>query len=1211
MDRRRRGRVSRRRVVGSVERLEGRRLLATITVNTTADGDFRDAALTFREALLIANGTLAVGSLSTQEQALVSGAVNSGGATPDAIVFQIPGGGIATLAVPVPLPQATDPVVIDATQQAGFQANTLGVGTNTALRVVLPASLVLNGGSTVRGLSMPIGGLFLRGGNNRVEGCFIGVLPDGVTAPGLAPSALPQTGIVVESNGNVIGGETPALRNLISGNNQTGIQVLGGASGNVIRGNLVGTNAAGAAAVPNGTGVWVTNAAGTAIGGAAAGAGNVISGNRDYGVLLAPQGAGETVTGTTIQGNRIGTTAAGDAALGNEIGVLVTAQGTTVGGAAAGAGNVISGNRGGGLGIVNATSTVVQGNYLGTNAAGSAAIANGEAGLAVRGGSGTTIGGTADGARNVVSGNLGHGIYLANPGTGTVVQANFIGVAADAFSVLRNFGSGIRVAGTSGLLIGGTTVEAGNVINYNGDGGVVVESGTGVLVRTNSIYGNLGQGIDLNADGPSANDPGDADAGANNGLNFPVLTTVTGDASTTTVQGTYNGPASTTILLQFFASPYADPSGRGEGQVYLGEAAVATDAAGNVSFTATLPTGTALGQPVTAVAIDPAGNTSEFSRFRPRTTTTQADLSVTVGSSATSVTAGQLVTYTVTVTNNGPNPATNVSLVSGLGAGSVLWTQTPVTVSKGSFSTATGAVEASLGTLASGESATATIVTRTVAAGDTFVGGLVYSAETDPNETNNGAARVVTVGSGPDVSVAVAAPTTAQTGADVTFTYTVRNNGPGPATNVVLTSQVPQGAAFVSTQASVGTASQASGVVTATLGTLAAQQEATVTIVLRRDAAGPLTSAATATQNEVDPDPADNTATATTNVAAPVTPVDLAVRAGGTPNPATAGLPVTFEVVVDNLGGSAATAAQLVAQLGPNLVLVQATSTQGTVTINGSQVSVALGTLAAGATARLVVIATPTAVGQVNLTATASATEDGNPANDTATATVAVAAAPANTIVRDMRPLMISGRLRGYQLTFSNPIDPISASAPGATRIVAPGRDGRLGTGDDVNVPIRRVGYDVATQTLSLLVRGELPLNQFVLVAADGSGPNAILAQGNVPIDGDSDGLPGGDFIVTFARGRSLSYTDADGDRVQIRLRGPRGTMDMVRGPLGNARAIRILNANRQGTTLSGSVRRGAASDGVATIPVIVGLESVKNRLPVGQFQVGVGMMGA
>jgi uncharacterized repeat protein (TIGR01451 family) len=1192
-------------VVGWIERLEGRVVPATITVNTTADGDFRDAAVTFREALLIANGSLPVGSLSPQEQALVSGTVNTGvGSAADAIVFNIPGGGIATLAVTAPLPEASEPVVIDATTQPGFSPNTLAVGTNSVLRVVLPASLVLTGGSTVRGLSMPLGGLFLRGGSNRVESSWIGVLPDGVSAPGSVPGALPQTGIIVESSGNQIGGESPALRNLISGNNQSGIRVFGGATGTVIRGNLIGTDATGTAAVPNGTGIWVSNASGTTIGGTGEGGRNVVSGNRDFGVLLIPEGSGQSVTGTLLQGNRIGTNAAGTAALGNAIGVLVTAQGTTIGGTAPGAGNLISGNRGGGVGVVNASATQIVGNLVGTNGTGLAAVPNGEAGVAVRGGSGTTIGGTAEGARNVVSGNLGHGVFLANPGAGTLVQANFIGVAADGFSVLRNFGSGVRVAGATGLLIGGATVEAGNVINFNGDGGVVVESGTGVQIRTNSIYGNLGQGIDLNADGPSANDPGDADGGANNGLNHPVLTSVTGDAATTTVQGTYSGPANTAILFQFFASPFADPSGRGEGQVFLGAATVTTDGSGNVNFVATLPTGTAPGQPVTAVAIDPTGNTSEFSRFRPRATATQTDLAVEVSSSATSVIAGQDVTYTVTVTNAGPNPATNVSLVSGLGAGSVLRS---VTLSKGTFSAATGAVEASLGTLAPGESATATLVTQTIFAGETFVSGLVYSAETDSNEANNGAARIVTVGSGPDVRVTVAAPSTAPTGADVTFTYTVRNAGPGPASNVVLTSQVPTGASLVAVQASMGTVGHTQGVVTAELGTLAAQQEAVVTIVLRRAEPGALAVNATATLDELDPDPSNNQASATTQIESPLPRADLVVRVQAAPSPGVVGLPLTFEVVVENLGAGAATAARLIAQLGPDLVIVQAASTQGTVSVTGTQVEVDLGAIAAGAASRLVVIATPTAVGATSLTATVTAGNEVNPGNNTATGTVAIEPAPANTIIRDMEPFLIAGRLRGYRLVFSNPIDPVTALAPRAIQIVAPGRDGQLGTADDQNVRIRRIGYDFKTQTLTLMVRGELPLNRFVMVEVRGSGPDAVIALGGVPIDGDGDGIPGGDFVATIGRGRDLSYIDADGDRVQIRLRGPRGTMDLVRGPLGNARVVRIVNAHPRRTTLSGSVRRRVASDGVASIPQIVGLETVRNRLPAGQFQVGVG----
>src|SRR5205085_6098036 len=129
--------------------------------------------------------------------------------------------------------------------------------------------------------------------------------------------------------------------------------------------------------------------------------------------------------------------------------------------------------------------------------------------------------------------------------------------------------------------------------------------------RGNSIFGNAGLGIDLNADGVTANDTGDADTGPNNLQNFPVLTGAIPGA-TTAVKGTFNGAASTTFTLDFYANPTGDPTGFGEGQIYLGALTVTTDASGNASYSGVLSAATTYHQAVTATATDAAGNTSEF-----------------------------------------------------------------------------------------------------------------------------------------------------------------------------------------------------------------------------------------------------------------------------------------------------------------------------------------------------------------------------------------------------------------------------------------------------------------------------------------------------------------------------------------------------------------------------------------------------------------------
>src|SRR5262245_3821998 len=106
-----------------LEPLEDRCVPATLTVNTTADSNLRDTVLTLREAILVANGTLAFGTLTASEQAQVSGTLNNPGT--DSIAFNIGGGGVQTISPTSALPIITDAVVLDGTTQPGFAGTPL------------------------------------------------------------------------------------------------------------------------------------------------------------------------------------------------------------------------------------------------------------------------------------------------------------------------------------------------------------------------------------------------------------------------------------------------------------------------------------------------------------------------------------------------------------------------------------------------------------------------------------------------------------------------------------------------------------------------------------------------------------------------------------------------------------------------------------------------------------------------------------------------------------------------------------------------------------------------------------------------------------------------------------------------------------------------------------------------------------------------------
>jgi CSLREA domain-containing protein len=455
---------------------------------------------------------------------------------------------------------------------------------------------------------------------NVVQGNLIGTNAAGTAA---IPNISEGVGIV-DGNNNTVGGTSAGRRNVISGNSQTGVGIFGAtATGNVIQGNFIGTNAAGTAAVGNANaGVYIqSSTASNTVGGEVAGAGNLISGNAAHGIQTS--GA----VGVKVTGNLIGTDVNGTADLGNaREGVRIEGgSGATIGGTTTAARNVASGNNGFGILLYGTTGATVQGNYAGTNVTGTAAVGNGLDGIGVDGGSNNTIGGTAAGAGNLTSGNGNQGIAVFGVDfpagtTGNVIQGNLVGTNAAGTGTIGNGGDGVRMHNASNTTVGGTATGAGNVVTGNGAYGITVFAGagtaTGNRISGNSVFANGALGIDLGHDGVTANDPGDGDSGANNLQNFPDLTDASTSTAGTVVDGTLGSTPSTTFTVEFFTSNACDPTGFGEGKTLLGRKSVTTGAGGTISFRFTTTAMVGAADFITATATDPSGNTSEFSQCK-------------------------------------------------------------------------------------------------------------------------------------------------------------------------------------------------------------------------------------------------------------------------------------------------------------------------------------------------------------------------------------------------------------------------------------------------------------------------------------------------------------------------------------------------------------------------------------------------------------------
>lgn len=714
---------------------------ATFTVSSTADpGDGTcDASCTLRDAILAANA--------------------NGSAETDLIGFDLAGTAPYTIQPASDLPAVTTPVAIDGTTEPDFVAAPIIVLDGQGARNL---GIELDGsGSSVRGLVVQrfvTAGIQLDGtGGHRVAGSFVGTDPTGTLARGngvgilIASSTNVVGGVELEDRNlvsanaygvviygaanvvannyigtdatgtadlgnafdgvalvgvlaqdNLIGGVDNQERNLISGNDENGVLIAGGAAYNVVQNSLIGTNASGTAAVANLRGVFIDGSAGNVIGGDEVT--NIISGNSLAGVLIYGSGSTDNV----LRANYIGLAASGVAAIPNRVGVEMGGSANVVGGRAdQGEGNWISGNTTYGVYIVGADSQAnrVSGNFIGTTRDGLAALGNGYGGVGVASDFHIIGGDVALTEGNLIAGNALGGVDLT--GHANTVAGNVIGLAANGTTALGNgAGAGVSVRGsehdvaaneiaanavgvyvtgvdTLAPLIEGNDVHGnaaegilvalgdevgivGNRIADNGADGVAILSGTFHRLFDNSIYDNAGLGIDLGDDGVTANDAKDADTGPNDYQNFPVVTTAS--ASSTHVEGTFASKPQTEYTLQFFGNAACDGT-HGEGEVYLGQVVLTTNGSGTATFNTAFSETAPVGGAVTATATGPTG-TSEFSACTPVVAATDHGIAIRAFQVRNGA-AGATVPVTIFIKNTGAHAenAVSIAILGGTGAG--------------------------------------------------------------------------------------------------------------------------------------------------------------------------------------------------------------------------------------------------------------------------------------------------------------------------------------------------------------------------------------------------------------------------------------------------------------------------------------------------------------------------------------------------------------
>jgi hypothetical protein len=591
----------------------------------------------------------------------------------DEITFNLPGTGPFTIQPGSPLEPVSTPVFINGYSQPGSSPNTLpnqgpGAGDNAVPNITVDG----------RNYNSPADGLAIAAGYSTVQGLTIQNFANAIhlMTQGndvVQGNVMPSAAVVIDSvPNNTVGGTAPGARNVCAS-----IAIYGG-GGNVLEGNYIDTNGIQVL----GVGEMGISGSDNILGGTAPGAGNVIAGH-DNGDAAGVNIFGD---GNVVQQNYIGLDAAGTSTInglgsdqyGNSLyGVYIwTGNNNIIGGTSPSARNVISGW----LGMIimasgAATTNVVEGNYLGTNAAGTEALpsTNPSEGIEVDSGQ-VVIGGSTPGSGNLIVDtgvglNLGAGVFgsclvegnqiqdcagggVLDYDTGDVIAANTIAsnrtgvqiagtnISVEGNSIYQNTGPGV-------VLVPGCTENAveGNAIHDNTGPGVWIQGdslfgyATGNSIEANSIYNNGQRGIVLgdivdaagNLTPPPypAGTPQGLQTWANNSQIYPFIRAAQSSSTSTTITGTLTSTAYHTFRLEFFSNIAADPSGYGQGQTFLGSAEVTTGGSGNpvsspdgsavinadASFTVTLPTPVLAGQNyLTATATDmTTGDTSEFS----------------------------------------------------------------------------------------------------------------------------------------------------------------------------------------------------------------------------------------------------------------------------------------------------------------------------------------------------------------------------------------------------------------------------------------------------------------------------------------------------------------------------------------------------------------------------------------------------------------------
>ena len=547
----------------------------------------------------------------------------------------------------------------------------------------------------------------------------------------------------------------------------------------------------------------------------------------------------------------------------------------------------------------------------------------------------------------------------------------------------------------------GTLVNTASITSAATDG----TPGDNTATDTNSLWPVADLAI-TKTDGVTAAAPGDS-------LTYTIVASNNGPMASfgATVSDTF--PSDLTCTWTCTASAGSTCTGSGSGNIsdsvsllsggtatYMASCSIALAATGTLSNTATISGMVVDGTPGNDSATD--GDTV----LSPST-----DLSVALADSPDPVVAGTSLTYTATVTNNGPSNSTGASLTSAVPAGTSFSSSADCTEAGGTVTCAIGAMAPSASDMVSW-----TVIVDPARTAAITASATAAANETDPVAGNNTGAASTTVTASTDLSVALAdSPDPVTAGNTLTYTATVTNNGPSSSTGSTVTSAVPAGTSFSSS----ADCTESGGTVTCAIGALASSANDMVswTVTVDSDRTTAVNASATVAADETDGTAGNNTAAASTAVDVET---DLSVSLADAPDPVTAGNTLTYTATVTHNGPSDSTGATLTSAVPAGTTF----SSSADCTESGGTVTCAVGALAPSGSDMVSWTVTVDAgrTAAVTASATVAANEtDSTAANDTSAANTTVAAETDLSIaLADSPDPVVAGTNLTYTATVTN-----------------------------------------------------------------------------------------------------------------------------------------------------------------------------------------------